>query len=190
MSISDNIAYYRKKCQLTQKQLASMMNKSEKVIQEYENGVTEPTIKTLYPLAEVLGITLEQLIADKITTDKTPSICNEDLKKIEKVLIDNKITFEGLNKIIEQSKKINKLDYFYDDFGNYVLLRYVSTFPYKNDSDAFHDIHIKSDNLSGGKYKVLCFKTSEQLNKKFRELNELIFITQRLKELKLLELWE
>lgn len=56
MNIGDTIKSERKKKNLTQKQLAEKINKSERMIQKYENGEVIPSIEVLNKIGAALGV--------------------------------------------------------------------------------------------------------------------------------------
>lgn len=61
--LSYNIRSIRKKLNLTQKELANKANISFRTIQNYENGLTPPSIKTIEKIASALGVSVERLIS-------------------------------------------------------------------------------------------------------------------------------
>ncbi|MBQ8768739.1 MAG: helix-turn-helix transcriptional regulator [Oscillospiraceae bacterium] len=62
--IGKNIAAYRKRCNLTQAELADKLNYSDKAVSKWERGESTPDIITLAQLAEQFGITVNELIQD------------------------------------------------------------------------------------------------------------------------------
>ncbi|MBR2988727.1 MAG: helix-turn-helix transcriptional regulator [Clostridia bacterium] len=62
--IATNIAYYRKKCGLSQLELAQKLQYSNKNISKWEKGETVPSIFTLKRLAEIFGVTVDTLISE------------------------------------------------------------------------------------------------------------------------------
>lgn len=52
----------RKTKNLTQKQLAEKLNITDKAVSKWERGLGYPDIKTLSSLAEILGVTTNELI--------------------------------------------------------------------------------------------------------------------------------
>ena len=50
---------------LSQYQLGMLVGVSDKAVSKWENGSAKPQIKTLYKLSEVLGITVDELLACK-----------------------------------------------------------------------------------------------------------------------------
>ena len=62
--IGDNIASYRKRLRLTQAGLAENLNYSDKAVSKWERAESVPDVLTLAALAEVLGVTVNDLLAD------------------------------------------------------------------------------------------------------------------------------
>lgn len=52
----------RKRCGLTQEQLAQRLNVSRQAVSKWENGTAEPSTANLLTLAEVFGITVDNLL--------------------------------------------------------------------------------------------------------------------------------
>lgn len=67
------IAELRKGKGLTQQQLADRMNLSNKTISKWESGAGSPDISNLPILADVLGVTVDELLRGEINT------CKEDV---------------------------------------------------------------------------------------------------------------
>lgn len=63
MMISEVIRHYRKKENLTQEQVADYLNVSTPAVNKWENGVSYPDITLLPPLARVLKIDVNTLLA-------------------------------------------------------------------------------------------------------------------------------
>jgi len=57
-----NLKYYREKCGLTQKQLADKIGYTEKSISKWENENGLPTLEILTRLADLFGISLDELV--------------------------------------------------------------------------------------------------------------------------------
>lgn len=62
MSVQDNLKSFRKKANLTQKELADKLNVSVNTIQNYENGRRTPKLEVLYEISKILGINISDLI--------------------------------------------------------------------------------------------------------------------------------
>lgn len=67
MAIGDNIKYYRKMQNLTQKQLAERANIAVITLQQYESGKRTPRIPQLQSLAEALNVNSNELILTNST---------------------------------------------------------------------------------------------------------------------------
>lgn len=67
--LGEFIAANRKKRQITQADLAKMLNVTDKAVSRWERGLGFPDINTLEPLAEALGVTLTELMRCSCETD-------------------------------------------------------------------------------------------------------------------------
>lgn len=74
-----NIASYRKSLGLTQVGLAEKLNYSDKAVSKWERGESMPDVLTLTQLAELYGVTVDDLLAD-------PNALPENTSKVEKVM--------------------------------------------------------------------------------------------------------
>lgn len=82
--LSDNITYYRKKRGYTQKQLSDLINVSPSFISHIENGNSQPAVKTLKKIAEVLDVSVYELNVP--ISSKSELDTKEDLELIELLL--------------------------------------------------------------------------------------------------------
>ena len=60
--LNDNIKYYRKKLGLTQVELAEKLNVSQSTITSWENGNRRPDLDFLPVLAQIFGISVDDLL--------------------------------------------------------------------------------------------------------------------------------
>ncbi len=60
--IAENIKYHRHALNLTQGELAEKLGGKFSLVSNYENGYSTPDIYTLCKLAEIFGITLDELV--------------------------------------------------------------------------------------------------------------------------------
>ena len=74
-----NIVSYRKQHRLTQAALAEKLNYSDKAVSKWERGESMPDVLTLVQLAELFGITVNDLLRD-------PNALPEPTGKVEKVM--------------------------------------------------------------------------------------------------------
>ncbi|MEW9095350.1 MAG: helix-turn-helix domain-containing protein [Clostridiaceae bacterium] len=79
MKISKVIRYYRKKENLTQEQVANYLNISAPAVNKWENGISYPDITLLAPLARVLKIDVNTLLAfnEKLTDVEVKNLTKE-----------------------------------------------------------------------------------------------------------------
>ncbi len=61
-SIGNNITEYRKKMNLTQKDLGDMLNVSPQAVSKWENGQAEPDTSTIKRLCQIFKITTDELL--------------------------------------------------------------------------------------------------------------------------------
>lgn len=85
--IGTNIANLRKRQGLTQAGLAEKVNYSDKAVSKWERGESAPDILTLVSLAEVLGVTVDDLVQDpNALPEKTGSVQHAMEQMVEKTL--------------------------------------------------------------------------------------------------------
>lgn len=88
----DFICARRKELNLSQKDLAEKLNVTDKAVSKWETGRSAPNISILEPLAEVLGVTVAELLkgekAEKESLNNTSNeIIVETIKKSKKKII-------------------------------------------------------------------------------------------------------
>ena len=85
--IGDNISVYRKRVGLTQKGLAKKLNYSDKAVSKWERGESIPDVLTLAQLAELLGVTVNDLVADpNVLPEQTGAVQQAMGKVVERTL--------------------------------------------------------------------------------------------------------
>lgn len=70
MNVAENIKKFRKEKNLTQKELASKLGVTSTTVQNYENERRKPDINTLNKIANILGVTINDLAGEKDTITK------------------------------------------------------------------------------------------------------------------------
>ena len=81
MSIGNKIKEYRESNQMTQKDVAEILNVEPGTISKYESGMIEPNIESLKRLAEKFNITIDELIKDEEKLDVSKINVLEVLKE-------------------------------------------------------------------------------------------------------------
>lgn len=61
-SLGERITHYRKKAGLTQEQLAEKCSVTAQAVSKWENDLTSPDISLIAPLAELFGISCDELL--------------------------------------------------------------------------------------------------------------------------------
>ncbi len=77
--IGANISAYRKNAHLTQAALAEKLNYSDKAVSKWERGESMPDVQTLLQLAELFGVTVNDLLVD-------PNALPENIGKVEQAM--------------------------------------------------------------------------------------------------------
>ena len=87
LQIGTNISNLRKRQGLTQAGLAEKVNYSDKAVSKWERGESAPDILTLVSLAEVLGVTVDDLVQDpNALPEQTGSVQQAMGQIVEKTL--------------------------------------------------------------------------------------------------------
>lgn len=62
IKIAENIRFFRKQVGLTQEELAARFGSRKTLISNYEIGRNTPDIETLWELADIFDITIDELV--------------------------------------------------------------------------------------------------------------------------------
>lgn len=81
MSVGNKIKEYRESNQMTQKDIAEILDVEPGTISKYESGMIEPNIESLKRLAETFNITIDELIKDEEKLDVSKINVLEVLKE-------------------------------------------------------------------------------------------------------------
>ena len=85
--IGANISAYRKRIGLTQKGLAKKLNYSDKAVSKWERGESIPDVLVLSQLAELFGVTVNDLVADPdVLPEQTGAVQQAMGKVVERTL--------------------------------------------------------------------------------------------------------
>lgn len=63
--IAKNILFYRKQNHYTQVELAKLLGGSDSLVSNYENGYSTPDIFTIWKLADIFDISIDDLVGRK-----------------------------------------------------------------------------------------------------------------------------
>lgn len=70
--LADNMIYYRKRCGLTQAEVAAHINYSDKSVSKWERAEGCPDVFVLRTVAEMYGVTLSDLVTERSAEELTP----------------------------------------------------------------------------------------------------------------------
>lgn len=87
--IGTRIAQEREKLHLTQAELASRVNVSQKSISKYERGDRRPTFETIAKMAELFEVSVDYLIGTESNNKKNSHGANLYLDDVTKRIINN-----------------------------------------------------------------------------------------------------
>ena len=95
MEFSSNLRYLRKERGMSQDELADKLGyKSFTTIQKWESGVSEPSVSTLEVIANIFGVSMDQMINQDLSVPSSSSATPLQLTEQEERLV---VSFRGLN---------------------------------------------------------------------------------------------
>ena len=85
MQIGKIIRTYRKQKDMTQEEMANRLGVTTPAVNKWENGVSQPDIQLLAPIARLLGISLDELLSfhEALSADEINNIIKELSAKLE-----------------------------------------------------------------------------------------------------------
>ena len=86
-TLGNRIAQYRRENNLTQEDLAGMFNLSAQAVSKWENDQTCPDISLLPQLADMLGVTVDELLTGKSAAPETRLVPVEERKDINDMML-------------------------------------------------------------------------------------------------------
>ena len=101
--LGSNIASYRKQLGMTQLSLADKLNYSDKAVSKWERGESVPDVLTLVQLAELYGVSVNDLLADPNSLpENTGAVVEKMEKAVEKTLKRkaDKLSILGLSSLL------------------------------------------------------------------------------------------
>lgn len=107
--VGENIKRFRKKANLTQKELAEKCGFAEITIRQYENGKRAPKIETMQKIATVLAVPISDLIqsSPEIDPNSLHSITSS-VEKIQKKYNHDSSALVSVQKGIKEANKVQK----------------------------------------------------------------------------------
>lgn len=151
MNLGDKILLERKKAQLSQDDLAEMVNVSRQSISLWETNQTLPSLDNLLTLSKIFHISLDELCSNQNN--------NEEQRNINYVRIDSfleKGDFASANELVERMLLRDDISY--------------KTYLYKilidNKLKSLEDLRLININLYDDKYFRLAYNLSDGENKK------------------------
>lgn len=131
-TLDERIAYYRKKCGLTQEDLAEKCSVTPQAVSKWENAITSPDISLLPRLSEIFGISCDELLGVKkaetvavakndfdpsrailkirVTSDEAKVSVNLPLEIAKLVLTSGVIDFDGNDSLGSLKAALENID--------------------------------------------------------------------------------
>ncbi len=171
-NIGTNIAYFRRKKGLTQKELADKVNLSPSFISHIENGISNPSNETLEKISDILEVSVSNITYDN-------NINASDLENIKLIDLIIKLT------ISEDLNWRDNGDFYETEFrGKTYMLEFsnfsVASNVYENTSLGIYNNENKDNDQFTNifdydpDYTIMCFQYDE-INLKLNELIKIIF---------------
>lgn len=120
MAFSNNLRYLRKKYDMSQEDLANKLGyKSFTTIQKWESGVSEPSVSMVKKIAELFGVTMDQITNDDLSDAENYYYLDPDAAEIAqevqqrpelKILFDasRKVSADDLELVINMIDRLKK----------------------------------------------------------------------------------
>ena len=120
MAFSNNLRYLRKKYDMSQEVLANKLGyKSFTTIQKCESGVSEPSVSMVKKIAELFGVTMDQITNDDLSDAENHYYLDPDAAEIAqevqqrpelKILFDasRKVSADDLELVINMIDRLKK----------------------------------------------------------------------------------
>ena len=87
-TIGQRIAYYRKRANLTQEELAEKCSVTPQAVSKWENDISAPDISLFPVLAGLFNVTCDELLG---VEKETPKVVPEELVDTDKILLKLKV---------------------------------------------------------------------------------------------------
>ena len=109
MAFSNNLRYLRKKYDMSQEDLANKLGyKSFTTIQKWESGVSEPSVSMVKKIAELFGVTMDQITNDDLSDTENHYYLDPEAAEIAQEVQSRpelKILFDATRKVSSDDLK-------------------------------------------------------------------------------------
>lgn len=109
MAFSNNLRYLRKKYDMSQEVLANKLGyKSFTTIQKWESGVSEPSVSMVKKIAELFGVTMDQITNDDLSDAENHYYLDPEAAEIAQEVQQRpelKILFDATRKVSSDDLK-------------------------------------------------------------------------------------
>lgn len=150
MEFSSNLRYLRKERGMSQDELADKLGyKSFTTIQKWESGVSEPSVSTLKVIANIFGVSMDQMINQDLSVPSSSSATPLRLSEQEEHLV---VSFRCLNEE-GREKAVERIDELLDvpKYQNEVCDAYINANRF---ADKIKREHEKKEDRAPAKYTI------------------------------------
>lgn len=100
VSISENLTRFRKAAGLTQEQLAEKLFVTRQAVSKWERGESQPDLDTVAALAELYGVTVDELLTSKTDVPEKVAVSDlpdtNELKRVQRKKLARSMIVFGL----------------------------------------------------------------------------------------------
>ena len=98
--IANNLVILRRKKEMTQTELAEMLNYSDKAVSKWERGESVPDIAVLKSIADIFGVTVDYLITNEHTESETDASDRDIAEQLAKKRLRKRGMITGMSVLL------------------------------------------------------------------------------------------
>lgn len=98
--LSENLRLLRKRKGLTQEDIANYLHVVRQTVSKWEKGISVPDADALMRLADLLGVSVSELIGATVEDDKDENVIAQELARINEQMADRNRRSKKILKII------------------------------------------------------------------------------------------
>ncbi len=141
--VGQRISVFRKNAGLTQMELANKLGISYQAVSNWERGISMPDISNLSALAEILSVSVDEIINDK----KLTSILNDQEQDIENISLTPE-EFNAVSPLLSCEKNRQLISNVKPDIASSTIRTEDGTVITVNDNKMYEDLNITSLGLT------------------------------------------
>lgn len=172
-AFSDRLKKLREEHNLSQRQLATLINVSHQYITLWENGNNLPRADKLIDLSNTLNVSIDYLLKGSDNPSSTESTIDSvlSLKSISRLKKADRETIAFLNSLFESERGINSIKYLTQAYEVYTNLAHINHDTYReiiNSSNMHKAIRYLQDNKNITDYDILYYILIDNFSNAFK----------------------